>query len=365
MRVFKRGEMYWYSFTVNGKRHRQSCETTDEDKARRVMAKHYEEAWAIERLGLRQRRTWEETLKRWLGEHEHKRTYSGDVAHGRWWSEHFAKRGITYLDQITPDVVKAIRDAKVGQQRERGGKPLAGKSVSPATVNRKIALLRAVMNAAAREYLWLDSAPLFRLMPGEVERVRFLTPPEVQRLLAALPEPYSSMALLAVATGLRQSNVLKLTWPQVDFGHRTLTFPGKLMKNGQPLTLPLTEMALQAIRPWVGRHAERVFVTDEGRPVNGVQSKMWRAALKKAGIEDFRWHDLRHTWASLMRQNGAGLAVIQELGAWQNERMVRRYAHLSVSHLAEHAAMMDRVLDPGMASRNRSEGQSFLTATGS
>jgi hypothetical protein len=59
------------------------------------------------------------------------------------------------------------------------------------------------------------------------------------------------------------------------------------------------------------------------------------------------------------------LPMSVDLRSWQNERMVRRYAHLSVSHLAEHAAMMDRVLDPGMASRNRSEGQSFLTATGS
>jgi integrase len=71
---------------------------------------------------------------------------------------------------------------------------------------------------------------------------------------------------------------------------------------------------------------------------------MWKAALEKAGITDFRWHDLRHTWASWLRQDGETLDRIQELGGWEDESMVRRYAHLDVSHLSSSARRLERMV---------------------
>ena len=67
---------------------------------------------------------------------------------------------------------------------------------------------------------------------------------------------------------------------------------------------------------------------------------MLRSALERAGIEDFRWHDLRHTWASWHVQNGTPLFALQELGGWETEKMVRRYAHLAAEHLAVYAERM-------------------------
>lgn len=67
-----------------------------------------------------------------------------------------------------------------------------------------------------------------------------------------------------------------------------------------------------------------------------VSTKAWKKALKRAGIEDFRWRDLRHTWASWHVQSGTPLHVLQELGGWQTATMVRRYAHLAVDHLAAY-----------------------------
>jgi integrase len=66
--------------------------------------------------------------------------------------------------------------------------------------------------------------------------------------------------------------------------------------------------------------------------------------LKRAGIVDFRWHDIRHTWASWLVQNGTPLYVVQEMGAWQSEGMVRRYAHLGPAHLAQHAEVITAML---------------------
>jgi integrase len=78
-----------------------------------------------------------------------------------------------------------------------------------------------------------------------------------------------------------------------------------------------------------------------GKPIAAANTRAWREALKKAGIEDFRWHDLRHTWASWLAQSGVPMGVIQEMGAWESPEMVRRYAHLSPAVLADHAKVID------------------------
>ena len=84
------------------------------------------------------------------------------------------------------------------------------------------------------------------------------------------------------------------------------------------------------------KHRTHVF-SYLGRPITQVSTKAWYAALKRAGIEDFRWHDLRHTLASWHVQNGTPLFALQELGGWESAEMVRRYAHLSSDHLAPYA----------------------------
>jgi integrase len=340
MTIKKRGSIWWYDFYVKGVQFRGSTFTDNMQEAQEFHDKLKSEVWRGKHLKTTMRRTWSEALERWLSEHRHKRTHKSDVKFGEWWTDRFNEQKIKYLEDINSDVFKIIRDQEIKRPRLRNGKPMA-----PATVNRKIALLRAVMNSAAREYQWVQTAPLFRCLPERNERVRYLTPPEIQRLLMVLDEPYKSMALLAVATGLRQSNIFNLTWQQVDFVRKQITFPDAVMKNGMALTIPINETALQAIRPWIGKDDQNVFVLPNGKPVKELLSKMWKNALVKAGITNFKWHDLRHTWASLLRQSGEGLDKIQEMGGWQDPKMVRRYAHLSTEHLAKSSSAIDRVLE--------------------
>ncbi len=80
----------------------------------------------------------------------------------------------------------------------------------------------------------------------------------------------------------------------------------------------------------------------------------WRAALKRAGIDDFRFHDLRHTWASWLIQAGVPLSAMQEMGGWESIEMVRRYAHLAPNHLTEHARKIDLLL--GDHDTNKTQG---------
>jgi integrase len=85
------------------------------------------------------------------------------------------------------------------------------------------------------------------------------------------------------------------------------------------------------------RKERQIVFSYRGKPVVQVNTKAWYAALERAGIVDFRWHDLRHTWASWHVQSGTPLYALQEMGGWESPEMVRRYAHLSADHLAPYA----------------------------
>lgn len=339
MSIYRRGTVWWYSFMVKGKTHRGSCKTTDEKEALEFHDRARSDAWRTRIIKDAQKHTVEEAIDRYLREHEHKRSYKDDQRYGKWWLEEFASAKVVLLEDVTPDIVADIREDALKRKAFRRG------LTKPATMNRRLAFLRSVINAAGKEWLWLERVPKIKLLAGEVERRRFLTPEEVIRLVEALPEPYSDMALLAVSTGLRQGNILRMEWSWVDMRRKTVTFPDEVMKNGLPFSCPLNETAMLVIRRQLGRDDTRVFVNGV-ETISYVPSEIWAAALEKAGLTDVRWHDLRHTWASLLRQSGVELSELQELGGWESPIMVQRYAHLNVEHLAVHANKMDGLLKP-------------------
>lgn len=84
----------------------------------------------------------------------------------------------------------------------------------------------------------------------------------------------------------------------------------------------------------------------------GHAQRRTNAALERAGIKDFRWHDLRHTWASWHVQNGTPLFALQELGGWESQEMVRRYAHLAADHLAPYANRLEGLMEKHKTERS-------------
>src|SRR5207249_7358958 len=113
-------------------------------------------------------------------------------------------------------------------------------------------------------------------------------------------------------------------------------------KARKAIPVPLNAEAVALISKQRGKHATHVF-SFRGRPNTQVSTKSWYAALERAGIADFRWHDLRHTWASWHVQNGTPLFALQELDGWESPEMVRRYAHLAADHLAPYAQRLGTV----------------------
>jgi integrase len=263
---------------------------------------------------------------------KHKRSYHSDVAILRWLQPRLTLKP---LQEINREVVQ-----KVGEEKR-------SKS-SPSTANRVLALLRAILRRCEREWEWIDKAPMVRLYRESKRRVRWLTPAEFNRLLVELPEHQREVAIFAVSTGLRQSNVMKLEWLQVNLEGGTLWIFGDQAKAGRDIHVSLNETALAVLRRQQGKHPTRVF-TYKGKTFDRASTHLWMKALKRAGIENFRWHDLRHTWASWLAQQGVPLNDIQEMGAWETTSMVRRYAHLSPAHLVHRAKVIDGLINTNLA----------------
>ena len=126
--------------------------------------------------------------------------------------------------------------------------------------------------------------------------------------------------------------MLGLKWHDVDMERRTAWVHADEAKGGESIGVPLNNEAIAVLREELGKHPLRVF-TFKGRPLGQANTRAWRNALKRAGIANFRWHDLRHVWATWHVMAGTTMAELQELGAWKSAEMVRRYAHFAPEQL--------------------------------
>jgi integrase len=326
MSLYKRGEIWWVCFTSpRGRRIRRSTGTTEQKAAQEYHDRLKADLWRVEQLGERPRYSWNEAAVKWLKETPHKATHDKDREILRWLDPYLGGKS---LHEITREMLFQIGEVKAAK-------------ASPATTNRYLALVRAILRKARDEWDWVDRIPKIHFYQVRNKRIRWITRDEAEVLLSHLPPHQAAMARFALATGLRQRNVCRLEWSQVDLPQRLAWIHPDQAKARRAIGVPLNEEALSVLRGCLGKHEQYVF-TYEGQPVWQVNTKAWRIAVSKAGLTDFRWHDLRHTWASWHAQAGTPLNVLQEMGGWECADMVRRYAHLSVGHLRDHAERITR-----------------------
>jgi integrase len=152
------------------------------------------------------------------------------------------------------------------------------------------------------------------------------------------------MVLLSLNTGLRQGEVFGLEWTDITFQQATITIPGSHSKSGKTRHVPLNEEALSVLADWRGSTEKSeglVFPSLEGDQFNNVR-KSWLGVLAQAGITRFRWHDMRHSFASRLAMAGVDLNTIRELLGHSDYKMTLRYAHLAPSHKAAAVAKLMR-----------------------
>ena len=317
-----KSKFYWCRFTApNGIEIRRSTKTINKKEAQEYEARLTNELWRVHRLGDKPKRYWQEAVIRFLAETSNKATHENDKSYLRFASSFLKDKR---LDEINRDMLDTISDAKKAT------------GVANATVNRMMEIVRAVLNKAVKEWEWIDKAPAIRMLPEPLKRIRWLTRVEADRLLYELPKHTRVATEFSLATGLRESNVVNLEWSQIDLARKVAWVHADQAKGKKAIGIPLNVDAVNVIKKQIGRHNTRVF-TYNGTPITKFNTQAWRKALKRAGIENFRWHDLRHTWASWHVQNGTPLHVLQELGGWSDIKMVMQYAHLAPEHLAKYA----------------------------
>lgn len=237
---------------------------------------------------------------------------------------HLGGKDLVDINRVLLDQVRAVR----------------AKGMAPATANRYMALVRTILLRACNEWEWIDRVPKVGMMKDSGGRMRSLTREEFSRLMTELPEHLADMAKFSVATGLRQVNVTRLLWRQISLERLHLCVGADQHKNGNAHAVPLNQAALSVLQKRQGVHPTQVF-TYEGKNIVQVNTKAWRNALVRAGIEDFLWHDLRHTFATWHREAGTPIHELQRLGGWKTQSMVERYAHVAPEGLQIAACRLD------------------------
>ena len=330
MSLYKRGNTWWIAYTTpSGRRIRRSAGTRNKTQARELHDTLKAQAWRVDELGAKPPHTWDEAVVKYLKEKAGLRSLDTVKLHLRWLDPYFRGRDLT---EIGRTLIEQIAEAR----RERDK---AGRCLNVATTNRVIEVVRAILRKACHDWEWIDRMPRIRLEAEPKRRIAWITSEQAVRLLAELPEHLRDLAVFSLATGLRRSNVTRLTWSQVDLDHQRAWIYADQAKGGEAIPVPLNGDAMATVKAQIGKHPEYVF-TYRGNPIQQTNTKAWRSALKRAGIANFRWHDLRHTWASWHRQHGTPLDRLKELGGWKSFEMVERYAHLSAEHLAPHANVL-------------------------
>ena len=323
--LYKRGSIYWCRWRIGGAEVRETAGTSDPAEAQEYHDRRRADLWRARKLGER-RVDWDEAALAWVEDHaKHKRSYYNDILKLRWLQPFLTGKDLL---SVTPEVLQSIRDAKIKE----------GRSIS--TANKHLATVSAVLHHAARSGK-LRSVPWIPYLRAESGRVVWITQEQAQALILELPDHLASMTRLALATGLRRANVTGLEWGSVDLGRRMAWVWPDEAKSAKAIPIPLNDDAVAVLREQIGEDPRWVF-TYRKKPITRTKTKAWDAAVKRAECpKGFRFHDLRHTWATWHVMAGTPLDVLMKLGGWASYSMVLKYAHFSPGHLAGFA---DRVV---------------------
>lgn len=239
--------------------------------------------------------------------------------------------GDMYLSEITPRLIDKYKTKRMNQ-KVRKGKKVLDKNVSAATINRELALLKHCFTIASQWNLLSNGynpVKSVRFFSENNTRVKYLTEEQYEKLMSELSPLQVYICSIAANTGLRENEILQLRWQNVDFSSKTITIENQ--KNGEKSFLPVSSNVIDLLAGWKAGNGNGEFVFTNpktGKPYTRVDNG-FRRACKRAEIEDFRFHDLRHHFASWLAMSGVDLFRLKELMRHKKIDMTLRYAHLS------------------------------------
>jgi len=201
--------------------------------------------------------------------------------------------------------------------------------VSKATTNRELACLRYMFNKAI-EWDLVETNPMrkVKLFRENNQRIRYLDSEEIRKLYADCSAHLKPIVMTALLTGMRKGEILKLRWEDVDLVRRIIYVTNT--KNGEIREIPINDQLYNSLKT-MEHKSQFIFTKDEGKPYIDIDTG-FKAALRRTNIDNFRFHDLRHTYASHLVMSGVDLVTVKELLGHKTMKMTLRYAHLSASH---------------------------------
>ncbi len=317
-------------FKVDGRRYRRSSGTHIKRKAERLEDKWRQETHeGKHQIGTTESLTLEEATCRYL----ETVTYTKSSRENTKKSEAYAMKAL--LRVFSSDKrLEAIQASEIATWRDQ----MIASGLSHATVNRYLALLRAVLNRAHSEWNALQFVPRFKLLPLTNNRCRFLSEEEEERILEVSPTHLKSLVIILIDTGARLSEALDVTWSDVDLrSDRRSSITLQRTKNGMPRRIPLTlrsHSLLMGMRIDSDDLHQPVFLYRASKNAEAVPYRKpfgsWKTALRRAKVDQtFRMHDLRHTFASRLVSRGVPVFDVSKLLGHKSISMTMRYAHLA------------------------------------
>ena len=332
MGVYKKGNTYYIDYYIDGRRRRE-CIGLDKRLAETVLKKRKVEIAEGRYLDIKKNEKikFENFADQYLELHS--------KINNRSWQKSdlynitILKRSFSgkYLYEITPVMIERFKTERI-------------KEVSPATVNRNLACLKCMFNKAIQ---WgkLEENPFraVKLLKENNKRLRYLEKEEIVKLLARCSRHLRPIVVVALNTGMRKGEILGLKWQDIDFKQGIIYLYNT--KNGEKREIPINEMAKTAlIRTLKHPDSPYVFCDKNGNLIRDFR-KSFFTALKKSGIINFRFHDLRHTFASQLVMAGIDLNTVRELLGHKSLEMTLRYAHLSPDHKRRAVDILSKRMD--------------------
>jgi len=333
-RLYKRGNVYWFDFRINGTRYRESTGKTKRRDAEEVLHDEREKAKRGECLGTKKIRDYKVAVlaaeySKWV---KFQKSYIGSK---RFFIKHIVETfGNLRVRDLNARIVEQWQTMRLEHSK-------------PATVNRITSCLRHMITQG-QKWKMVDEETAkhiksVKLLKEDNKRLRFLTLEECQRLIACCQEHLKPIVTVALHTGMRRGEILGLKWEQVDLRHSFILLDTS--KNGERREIPINT-TLEYLFKEMPHSVESVFVFagKKGKPLTDIK-KSFHVALKNAGILDFRFHDLRHTFASHLVMAGVDLTSVKELLGHKDIKMTLRYSHLAPGHKRKAVQVLDRIMD--------------------
>ena len=320
--VYKRsGGVWWTCIRHNGKKVQKSLKTDDRRLAQAIEAKIRAEIaegkFFDKPVG--QSKTFKEMMEKFMQEHAPKVSKGMQRNFRSYLKNLMPFFGDTRLMQVTSKTISGYKAKRYSD------------GLKPASINRELSMLSKAFNLAVREWEWLKENPVSKvgLDKENNERDRWLTDDEEKDLIKELPQWLKEIVVFDLNTGLRQDELLSLTWDRVDLLRRVIVI--QETKNGKPRTIPLIQPVLDILTEKskvINLKTGLVFTNRMGRKINPRRLReVFNSVLERVGIKDFRFHDLRHTFATKLVQRGVDIYKISKLLGHLSITMTQRYAH--------------------------------------